>query len=156
MGRLKKGRLKKGVVLRPTRGIYILATPTENQSLVEACLRVPHEIVCLLGPAVFSSHNAESVRDLAGHRSQGPSAQGRLSTHSLRRFSGSDLTEGLEEHRVQQKKIRVTRKARCFSFARASGSASMSHSKPLAIATARSWRRWDVKGSRFVDLNKWT
>src|SRR5262245_41243122 len=47
--------LAEGVVQRPARGIYVLADakPTENQTLVEACLRVPHGVLCLLSALRF-------------------------------------------------------------------------------------------------------
>src|SRR5438552_58921 len=46
---------RQGLLDRPARGIYVLADaePSEHQSLVEACKRVPHGVVCLLSALRF-------------------------------------------------------------------------------------------------------
>lgn len=45
----------KGLLDRPGRGLYVATNnqPTESQSLVEACKRVPQGIVCLLSALQF-------------------------------------------------------------------------------------------------------
>src|ERR1700683_4256814 len=48
---------RRGILDRPARGIYVLADaqPSEHQSLIEVCKRVPHGVVCLLTALRF--HN---------------------------------------------------------------------------------------------------
>jgi len=56
IARVYLGRLHaKGLLERPGRGLYVAANnqPTENQSLVEACKRVPQGVVCLLSALQF-------------------------------------------------------------------------------------------------------
>lgn len=47
--------MRRGQVERVGRGLYTLpgAAATEHQSLVEACKRVPHGVVCLLSALRF-------------------------------------------------------------------------------------------------------
>jgi len=115
--------LAEGVVQRPTRGIYVLADakPTENQSLVEACLRVPHGIVCLLSALRFHHLTTQSPFETwlaIDSKARLP----KVDYPPIRfvRFSGAALKDGIEEHRVQKRKIRVTSPARtvvdCFVY----------------------------------------
>jgi len=115
--------LADGVVQRPTRGIYVLADakPTENQSLVEACLRVPHGIVCLLSALRFHHLTTQSPFETwlaIDSKARLP----KVDYPPIRfvRFSGAALKDGIEEHRVQKRKIRVTSPARtvvdCFVY----------------------------------------
>jgi len=127
------------------RGIYVLADakPTKNQSLVEARLRVPHGIVCLLSALRFHHLTTQSPLETwlaIDSKARLP----KVDYPPIRfvRFSESALLGGIEDHRVQKRAICLTSPARCLSFACDSGSASMSHSKPYTIAAARSWRRW--------------
>jgi predicted transcriptional regulator of viral defense system len=115
--------LAEGILQRPTRGIYVLADakPTENQSLVEACLRVPHGIVCLLSALRFHHLTTQSPFETwlaIDSKARLP----RVDYPPIRfvRFSGPALTHGVEEHRVQKATIRVTSPARtvvdCFVY----------------------------------------
>ena len=115
--------LADGTLERPARGIYVLADarPTENQSLVEACLRVPHGIVCLLSALQFHHLTTQSPFEtwLAIDRK---ARLPKVDYPPIRfvRFSGPALTTGVEEHRVQNATIRVTGLARtvvdCFVY----------------------------------------
>ena len=115
--------LADGTLQRPARGIYVLADaqPTENQSLVEACLRVPHGIVCLLSALRFNHLTTQSPFETwlaIASKARLP----KVDYPPIRfvRFSGPALTNGVEEHRVQKATIRVTGPARtvvdCFVY----------------------------------------
>lgn len=115
--------LEQGIVQRPTRGIYILsdAKPTENQSLVEACLRVPHGIVCLLSALRFhdlTTQNPFETWLAIDSKARLP----KIDYPSIRfvRFSKAALVAGIEKHRVQKIAVRVTSPARtvvdCFVY----------------------------------------
>jgi predicted transcriptional regulator of viral defense system len=115
--------LADGVLRRPARGIYVLADaqPTENQSLVEACLRVPHGVVCLLSALRFHHLTTQSPFETwlaIDSKARLP----RIDYPPIRfvRFSGPALAHGVEEHRVQKATIRVTGPARtvvdCFVY----------------------------------------
>jgi predicted transcriptional regulator of viral defense system len=101
---------ERGEVLRSGRGIYIPADAetTENFSFVEACKRVPNGVICLLSALRFHRIGTQSPYEvwMAIH----PKAHlPRLDYPPLRifRFSGSALTEGMEEHRVSDGTLRV-------------------------------------------------
>lgn len=113
----------QGVVQRPARGIYVLANakPTELQSLVEACRRVPQGIVCLLSALRFhhlTTQNPFETWLAIDAKAWLP----RIDYPPVRivRFSGTALTDGIDEHRVQKTTIRVTSPARtvvdCFVY----------------------------------------
>jgi predicted transcriptional regulator of viral defense system len=115
--------LADGVLQRPARGIYVLtdSRPTENQSLVEACLRVPHGIVCLLSALRFHHLTTQSPFETwlaIDSKARLP----KVDYPPIRfvRFSGAALTNGIQEHRVQKKTIRVPSPARtvvdCFVY----------------------------------------
>jgi predicted transcriptional regulator of viral defense system len=115
--------LAEGVVQRPARGIYVLADakPTENQSLVEACLRVPHGIVCLLSALRIHHLTTQSPFETwlaIASKARLP----KIDYPPIRfvRFSAAALTDGIEEHRLQKQTIRVTSPARtvvdCFVY----------------------------------------
>jgi predicted transcriptional regulator of viral defense system len=115
--------LAEGIVQRPARGIYVLADAkvTENQSLVEACLRVPRGVVCLLSALRFHHLTTQSPFETwlaIDSKARLP----RIDYPPIRfvRFSRAALTDGIEDHRVQKKTIRVTNPARtvvdCFVY----------------------------------------
>jgi len=115
--------LDDGVLRRPARGIYVLADskPTENQSLVEACLRVPHGVVCLLSALRFHHLTTQSPFETwLAIDSKARRPQVDYPPIRFVRFSGPALTNSVEEHRVQKATIRVTSPARtvvdCFVY----------------------------------------
>src|SRR4051812_41088480 len=103
--------LADGVLQRPARGIYVLADPrpTENKSLVEACLLVPHGVVCLLSALRFH-HLATQSPFETWLAIDAKARLPKIDYPPIRfvRFSGPALTLGVEEHRVQKATIRVT------------------------------------------------
>ena len=97
------------------------ARPTENQSLVEACKRVPRGVVCLLSALQFHGLTTQAPFEVwmaVGVRAWAP----RVDYPPLRivRFSGSALTGGVEERRIGGVPIRVYGPAKtvadCFKF----------------------------------------
>jgi predicted transcriptional regulator of viral defense system len=114
---------EQGVLERPARGIYVLAgtEPSEHQSLVEACKRVPHGVVCLLSALRFHKLTTQAPFEIwlaISHKAWLP----RINYPPLRivRFSGSALTVGVEKHVIQGVSVRVTNPARtvvdCFKY----------------------------------------
>jgi predicted transcriptional regulator of viral defense system len=114
---------RQGLLDRPARGIYVLADaePSEHQSLIEACKRVPHGVVCLLSALRFHRLTTQAPFEVwlaIGEKAWLP----KLDYPPLRivRFSGPALTDGVEEHILQGVSIRVTDPARtvvdCFKY----------------------------------------
>ena len=54
----------EGLLTRPSRGLYVLAERevSEHQSLIEACKRVPHGVVCLLSAQRFHGLSPNTVQ----------------------------------------------------------------------------------------------
>ena len=114
---------RQGLLDRPARGVYVLADadPSEHQSLVEACKRVPHGVVCLLSALRFHHLTTQAPFEVwlaIGAKAWHP----RVDYPPLRvvRFSGPALTAGVEEHVIQGVTVRVTNPARtvvdCFKY----------------------------------------
>jgi predicted transcriptional regulator of viral defense system len=114
---------QQGVLDRPARGIYVLADsePSEHQSLVEACKRVPHGVVCLLSALRFHHLGTQAPFEVwlaINDKAWLPKVQ--YPRLRIVRFSGSSLTTGIEEHVIQRVTVRVTDPARtvvdCFKY----------------------------------------
>lgn len=114
---------RQGILDRPARGIYVLADaePSEHQSLIEACKRVPHGVICLLSALRFHRLTTQAPFEVwlaIGEKAWLP----KLVYPPLRivRFSGPAQTTGVEEHILQRVKVRVTAPARtvvdCFKY----------------------------------------
>ena len=115
--------LRRGQVERVGRGLYTLpgAAATEHQSLVEACKRVPHGVVCMLSALRFhelSTQNPFEVWmaiDQKAWRPRGGSPRLRI-VH----LSGAALKSGVNEHRIEGVTVRVYSPAKtvadCFKF----------------------------------------
>jgi predicted transcriptional regulator of viral defense system len=112
-----------GVLERSSRGLYVLAGVeiTENHSLAEACRRVPHGIVCLLSALRFHGLTTQSPFEVwlaIDRKARLP----KLDCPPLRivRFSGGDLTNGVEAQNVEGVMVKVTAPARtiadCFAY----------------------------------------
>jgi predicted transcriptional regulator of viral defense system len=113
----------QGILDRPTRGLYVLADaePTEHQSLVEACKRVPHGVVCLLSALRFHGLTTQAPFEVwlaIDEKARRP----KLDYPPLRvvRFSRAGLTAGVETHNLQGVTVRVTNPPRtvvdCFKY----------------------------------------
>ena len=118
------GRLvARGVLERPGRGIYVAADvePTENQTLAEACARVPRGVVCLLSALQFHDLTTQAPFEIwmaIGEKTWRP----KVDYPPLRfvHFSERTLTAGVEEHRVGGVVVRVFGAAKtvadCFKY----------------------------------------
>ena len=113
----------QGVLNRPARGIYVLADaePSEHRSLVEACKRVPHGVVCLLSALRFHHLTTQAPFEVwlaIGAKARLPKLE--YPPLHIVRFSGPALTTGVEEHEIEGVPVRVTTPARtvvdCFVY----------------------------------------
>src|SRR5262245_44352238 len=113
----------QGLLDRPARGLYVLAEakPSEHQSIIEACKRVPHGVVCLLSALRFHGLTTQAPFEVwlaIGEKARHP----KVDYPPLRvvRFSKAALTVGVEEHVIGGVPVRVTNPARtvadCFRF----------------------------------------
>ncbi len=113
----------QGLIERIGRGLYRVAgfEVTENQSLVEACKRVPHGVVCLLSALRFhglTTQNPFAVWLAIDRKAWLP----RVDHPPLRvvRFSGEALESGIEVHVLQGVRVRVYSPAKtvadCFKY----------------------------------------
>lgn len=113
----------EGVLEQPARGLYVLAgaPPTEHQSLVEVCKRVPKGVICLLSALQYhelTTQIAHEVWIALPHGAWRP----KLDTPRLRvvRYSDATLTYGVEQHRVGGAVLRVFNPAKtvadCFKY----------------------------------------
>jgi predicted transcriptional regulator of viral defense system len=114
---------RQGKLERVGRGIYTLADSpvTERHSYAQVAKQVPEGVLCLLSALAFHSlttQNPASVWIALGQGARTPS----LASPSLRviRMSGSSLTEGVEQHRVESVPVQVFSVAKtvadCFKF----------------------------------------
>jgi predicted transcriptional regulator of viral defense system len=113
----------QGVLDRPSRGIYVLADAEadERQSLLEACKRVPHGVVCLLSALRFHGLTTQAPFEVwlaIGIKARHP----KVEHPPLRivRFSELALRVGVEAHVIRGVTVRVTDPARtvvdCFKY----------------------------------------
>src|SRR5262249_258183 len=91
-------------------GIYLIADqkPVQHQTLVEACKRIPHGVVCLLSALQFHGLTTQAPFEVwlaIGEKARSP----KLDYPPLRiaRFSGPALTTGIQEHRIKGATIKV-------------------------------------------------
>ncbi len=114
---------EQGLLEHPGRGIYVAAgaEPGENQTLAEACRRVPGGVICLLSALRFHDLTTEAPFEI--WLAIPPKAwQPRVDYPPLRivRFSGQALEFGIEEHIIEKVTARVYSPAKtvadCFKF----------------------------------------
>jgi predicted transcriptional regulator of viral defense system len=96
--------------VRAGRGIYTLAETdlTENQSLLEACLRIPRGIVCLLSALRFHGLTTQAPFEVwlaLDNKAHAPKDD--LLPLRIVYMSGRALTAGVEEHLIVGKPLRV-------------------------------------------------
>ena len=108
---------------RVGRGLYTLpqTAATEHHSLVEACKRVPQGVICLLSALRFhglTTQNPFEVWIAIGPKAWRP--RGGVAKLRVFHLSGSVLTSGVEEHRIEGATVRVYSPAKtvadCFKF----------------------------------------
>lgn len=115
--------VRRGHLARVGRGLYGLPgrEVSAQGSLAEVARRVPKGVVCLLSALRFHGLTTQAPFEVwlaIGNKAVAP----RLDYPPLRivRFSGTALTEGVEEHLVDQVTVRVTGLAKtvadCFKY----------------------------------------
>jgi predicted transcriptional regulator of viral defense system len=113
----------QGLIDHPGRGIYTLAEgePDVNQSLLEACKRLPHGVVCLLSALRFHELTTQAPFEVwlaIDVKAKRP----KVDYPPLRivRFSGAALTSEVEEHPIRGVRVCVYSPAKtvadCFKY----------------------------------------
>lgn len=101
---------KQGEIVRVGRGIYTLSNLdlTEHQTLVEACARVPHAVVCLFSALRFHNLTTQNPFEvwLAIDNKARPPKDDILPLRIVY-MSGKALTTGVEEHLIGEQPVRV-------------------------------------------------
>lgn len=114
---------ERGLLERTGRGLYVLAeaVPTENQTLAEACKRVPRGIVCLLSALQFHGLTTQAPFEVwlaIDRKDRRPAVD--YPPLRIVRFSGDALTFGIEETTIQNVPARVYSPAKtvadCFKY----------------------------------------
>jgi predicted transcriptional regulator of viral defense system len=114
---------RQGLIDRIARGLYSLreANITEHHSLAEACKKVPNGSICLLSALHFHEITTQlpfEVWIAIDNKSRKPK-QENLALRVVR-FSGNALNAGVEEHTIENVKIRVYNPAKtvadCFKY----------------------------------------
>lgn len=114
---------RRGLLERSARGLYRLpdAELTEHHSLVEACKRVPHGVICLLSALEFHQFTTQWPFEV-WMAIDGKARLPRVAYPALRimRFSGAALSYGVEEHWIEGVLVRVYNPAKtvadCFKY----------------------------------------
>jgi predicted transcriptional regulator of viral defense system len=101
---------ESGELTRTGRGLYIVETDgiTENHTLAEVARLVPRGVVCLLSALRFHELTTQSPGEIwlaIPSKARRPKA----SETAIRpiHFSGSALTEGVEEHIIEKVPVRI-------------------------------------------------
>jgi predicted transcriptional regulator of viral defense system len=113
----------EGVLEQPARGLYVLANskPTEHQSLVEVCKRVPQGVICLISALQFHEFTTQLAHEVwiaLPAKAWAPT----FDSLQLRvmRYSPTTLAYGVEERRIGGAAVRVFSPAKtvadCFKF----------------------------------------
>lgn len=114
---------REGVLERPSRGIYTIkgAKVDQNQTLVEACKRIPKGTVCLLSALQFHGLTTQLpfevwlAIDVKAHRPQGD-----LPPVRICRFSKASLGFGVQKHKIGSSYVKVYSPAKtvadCFKY----------------------------------------
>ena len=101
---------QEGQIIRTARGVYTLAELdlTEHQSLVEASVRVPHGVVCLLSALRFHDITTQAPFEvwLAIANSARTPCENLIPLRIVY-MSGDSFNSGIEEHLVITQPIKV-------------------------------------------------
>lgn len=112
-----------GYLIRAGRGIYLLADAafTVHHSLVEACKRVPHGVVCLLSSLRYheiGTQNPHQVWLALDVKARLPRTD--YPPLKVVRFSGQALKEGVDLNQIEGVDVRVYNPAKtvadCFKY----------------------------------------
>lgn len=113
----------EGVLQRIARGVYVPAGTevSEHHSLVEASMRVPKGVICLLSALRFHELTTQSPFEVwmaIEEKAWQPNAD--YPPIRFVRFSGSAWEYGVDEHRIEKASIRVYSPAKtvadCFKY----------------------------------------
>ena len=105
------------------RGMYAIpgAGLSENQTIVQAALRVPHGVVCLLSALRFHDLTTQSPFEIwmaIDGKARAPKED--IIPLRIVRFSGKALTAGVETHSIEGVKVKVYNPAKtvadCFKY----------------------------------------
>lgn len=114
---------REGVLERPSRGIYTIkgAPVDKNQTLIEACKRIPKGTVCLLSALQFHGLTTQLpfevwlAIDVKAHRPQGD-----LPPVRFFRFSKASLSFGVQQHKIGSYILKIYSPAKtvadCFKY----------------------------------------
>lgn len=114
---------EQGIVQRVGHGLYTLPDSelTEHRTIVEACKRVPHGVVCLLSALRFHDLTTQLPFEiwLAIDRKAWRSRESSIPLRIVR-FSGPALEAGVEEHKIEGVRVQVYNVAKtvadCFKY----------------------------------------
>lgn len=113
----------QGLLVRSGRGIYTFSDSdlTENQSLAEACMRVPHGIVCLLSALRFHELTTQAPFEVwLAIDSKARTPKEDIVPLRIVYMSGMALSAGIEEYQVEGVPVRVYNPAKtvadCFKY----------------------------------------
>jgi len=124
ISRVALGRLTQtGHLEHVARGLYARphAKITEHHSVVEAAVRVPHGIVCLLSALQFHNLTTQNPHEIwlaIGVKARKPKTE--WPPLRIVRFSGNALTFGVEKHLIEHVEVHITSRektvADCFKY----------------------------------------
>lgn len=113
----------QGLLVRSGRGIYTFSDSalTENQSLAEACMRVPHGIVCLLSALRFHELTTQAPFEVwLAIDSKARTPKEDIVPLHIVYMSGMALSAGIEKYQVEGVPVRVYNPAKtvadCFKY----------------------------------------
>jgi predicted transcriptional regulator of viral defense system len=114
---------KQGKLEKVGRGMYAAqgAELSEHQTVVQAALRVPHAVVCLLSALRFHELTTQSPFEVwmaIDVKARAPKED--IIPLRIVRFSGKALTAGVETHRIEGVDVKVYKPAKtvadCFKY----------------------------------------
>src|ERR1044071_1817864 len=114
---------KQGKLEKVGRGMYAAqgAELSEHQTVVQAALRVPHAVVCLLSALRFHDLTTQSPFEIwmaIDVKARAPKED--IIPLRIVRFSGKALTAGVETHRIEGVDVKVYKPAKtvadCFKY----------------------------------------
>ena len=114
---------KQGKLEKVGRGMYAVqgAELSEHQTVVEAALRVPHGVVCLLSALRFHDFTTQSTFEIwmaIDVKARAPKEE--IIPLRIVRFSGKALTAGVETHTIEGAEVKVYNPAKtvadCFKY----------------------------------------
>ena len=114
---------KQGKLEKVGRGMYAVqgAELSQHQTVVQAALRVPHGVVCLLSALRFHDFTTQSTFEIwmaIDVKARAPKEE--IIPLRIVRFSGKALTAGVETHTIEGAAVKVYNPAKtvadCFKY----------------------------------------